>query len=383
MIRSEPKGAEVFLNGKPSGKTPSNIRFLPPGVYDVKLQKNGYATWEKQLSVIARQVTLAHPENERIPLFLAEPPEKNLTDDALGFWYGNQKIWSWNATSTIKVTNLGTGQTANTAIPYRSGAEIEISPEGKWIFARSDDDIAYAYNLDSRKKIAMPSKLGNIVKIEALDDKFFILTKQRDFFEFDAQTASLSARKTGISAFSLDSDYIYYYENSIVYRAKTSSSTPELISASLPKSGDVRIIPAGARGIFVLSERKLYQANGAPKLLSANATDARWYEEGKILIFSESNSIWSYSPENDQTPRLITRSGTQLKYPQLSWNIRQIFYQEDGKIKTVELSGQVNRAIQTIFDRDGEKSSRFFVNPAGDTIYARTENGLILELKIR
>jgi len=49
MITSEPPGALVFLNDQEVGRTPLEVPFTWYGVYDVKLEQEGYQTLLTQL----------------------------------------------------------------------------------------------------------------------------------------------------------------------------------------------------------------------------------------------------------------------------------------------------------------------------------------------
>ncbi len=52
---SEPAGAEVFVNGKFVGSTPSSIS-LAPGEYSVEVRKRGYETWEREVTITGGDV---------------------------------------------------------------------------------------------------------------------------------------------------------------------------------------------------------------------------------------------------------------------------------------------------------------------------------------
>ena len=56
VANSDPKGAEVVVNGKLTTATDDTLN-LTPGTYDVEIRKNGYADWKKQLQVKAELVT--------------------------------------------------------------------------------------------------------------------------------------------------------------------------------------------------------------------------------------------------------------------------------------------------------------------------------------
>ena len=57
VANSTPQGASVFLNDRLMSATDTTIGFLDPGIYKVKIQKEGYFPWEKEVFVRADLVT--------------------------------------------------------------------------------------------------------------------------------------------------------------------------------------------------------------------------------------------------------------------------------------------------------------------------------------
>ena len=51
VASSTPTGASVYLNDRLTSATNTNIAFLDPGIYKVRIQKDGYSTWEKEVLV--------------------------------------------------------------------------------------------------------------------------------------------------------------------------------------------------------------------------------------------------------------------------------------------------------------------------------------------
>jgi hypothetical protein len=56
-IASSPVGAEIEIDGKFVGNTPSSIQ-LTPGEYDVSVKKSGYAGWQRKVKVTGGDVNL-------------------------------------------------------------------------------------------------------------------------------------------------------------------------------------------------------------------------------------------------------------------------------------------------------------------------------------
>jgi dipeptidyl aminopeptidase/acylaminoacyl peptidase len=70
---SEPKGAQVFINGRLTSATNTTIS-LSPGDYDIKIQKDGFISWEKPLKIQKELVTEAN-----VVLFPSVPDLRPLT----------------------------------------------------------------------------------------------------------------------------------------------------------------------------------------------------------------------------------------------------------------------------------------------------------------
>jgi hypothetical protein len=64
-VSSTPVGADIELDGKFVGSTPSTLSVLP-GEHTVKLTKNGYVSWERKTSVTTGNIRIA-PELDAVP----------------------------------------------------------------------------------------------------------------------------------------------------------------------------------------------------------------------------------------------------------------------------------------------------------------------------
>ena len=50
IIDAHPEAAEIFVNGKAKGRTSQRL-FLPEGKYEIKLQREGYRTWQHNITL--------------------------------------------------------------------------------------------------------------------------------------------------------------------------------------------------------------------------------------------------------------------------------------------------------------------------------------------
>ena len=84
-----PTRAEVLVNEKSIGKTARVLgttltKDLSPGVYSVRVQKQGYHSWEKRLEIFPKQVT----EVKHITLLPDNPAFVVLQDNVEAIWFG-------------------------------------------------------------------------------------------------------------------------------------------------------------------------------------------------------------------------------------------------------------------------------------------------------
>jgi hypothetical protein len=66
ILRSDPEGARVYIDGEPKGKTPADVPFVFYGTREILLRKRGYQT-------VKREVDLEAPFHAWFPLdFICE-----------------------------------------------------------------------------------------------------------------------------------------------------------------------------------------------------------------------------------------------------------------------------------------------------------------------
>jgi len=73
-VTSIPSGAIIYLNGKLQTASGSTINDLDPGNYHLKVTKEGFSSWEKEVTVQSEQVTLLN-----VTLFPSAPDLKPMT----------------------------------------------------------------------------------------------------------------------------------------------------------------------------------------------------------------------------------------------------------------------------------------------------------------
>src|SRR3989344_3549248 len=93
VANSIPTGAQVYLDDRLTSATDTNIAFLEPKVYRLKIEKDGYTTWEKDIEVKADlaveiKALLFPTAPEMKPLTISGAANPTLSPDGEKIVYG-------------------------------------------------------------------------------------------------------------------------------------------------------------------------------------------------------------------------------------------------------------------------------------------------------
>jgi dipeptidyl aminopeptidase/acylaminoacyl peptidase len=56
-ITSIPDGATIYINDEEKGGTDTSVQNLEPGKYEIRLVKEGYSSWEKEIEIVKEKIT--------------------------------------------------------------------------------------------------------------------------------------------------------------------------------------------------------------------------------------------------------------------------------------------------------------------------------------
>lgn len=164
VIKSEPDGASVYINGELKGATNANLS-LSPATYDVEVKKEGFFSWSKRIQIEKEIVTQA-----TVSLFKNAPSLTPIT-----FSGANNPVASTDGTKVVfsDKTGLWTTETYNLPIGFTnspkkvtdgdmSKATYEFSPDGRQILLKISNGV---YLIDSGS-FTSQNELVNIASTE-------------------------------------------------------------------------------------------------------------------------------------------------------------------------------------------------------------------------
>lgn len=204
--KSQPEGANVYLDGKLVTATNNSISGVDLGKHKLKITKNGYVTWEKEIEVFPELVTditamliSQTPRIEPLTNTGARKPTLSYSLEKLAFFSKDPEapgVWivsfrdqglsffANSAKNAVKDTNF---------VKYSDGKNITWSPDEDELLIESSDSKFYLVNLNNNnvspvvnpnetkdiwnKKI-QKKRLDFIAKIEIPEDRVKIASAE-------------------------------------------------------------------------------------------------------------------------------------------------------------------------------------------------------------
>ena len=145
VASSIPTGAQVYLDDSLTSATNTNIGFLEPKTYKVKIEKDGYTTWEKEVEVkadLATEIkTLLFPLAPQIkPLTSTGAASPSLSPDSSKIVYGTS-----GERGGVYLLLMG-----QTPLPFRQDTRLLAKNQGSFDFSKA----TYHWGPDSKQIIA-------------------------------------------------------------------------------------------------------------------------------------------------------------------------------------------------------------------------------------
>ncbi len=341
VVKTEPTKAKIFINDEESNSTtPANIRFLLPDDYNIRIEKEGYQSWTKRLSVKSQLVTWTNLNREFITLFFTNAKQEYSVAVKAASISRNADEIIYVSPSEVGDVNIKDGD-FNTIVKANDikfpllSSSIEI----KW------HDASKTISLLANKNILnlLEKQISSIQHIETngeeivgeISNNLYLVTSN-GLVEID----------TAISDFTMDNDDIWYIQGQSLKHFNLNSSKSELITSILPLATKNKIIRTNNQ-IYLILDSGLYLFNGNLEKIYSNVNYASW-EDGQLL-YANDNEIYLYQP-NTKDSTLILRSLTAIQNPIMNSQTGFVFYQNEGKIKAIELDGRDHRNIFTIAD---------------------------------
>lgn len=370
-----PKQVEVHLDGKLSKKTDfffssTLIENLLPKNYNIKVQKQGYYTWEKNLEVKEKQVA----EARSIVLLPKDPEFQLLTTGVENIWFSEDKsktiikereknIW------TLKLYNLEKNvksQLIKETDTYKTGADL--------IDLQFTNNDKLMLQIENKEQISYFE-----LKIDSIPP---LLTKVK---------APQPLIEDALSYESFN-EAIYYLDSSgDLYKTDTSLTNNEKITSQAfdIKQETKYKLHVFEKAIFLQEGKTIYLFDQEKKIFEKFSENINYIkispDKRKLVYFSDSEIKILFLEEQNFQPRF--NKGENMFLMRLSESMNDIFWLNpdylilitDNMLKIVEID---NRDRVNIIDIVTVKNPEIFLNRKTKKLYLLDRGNLFVSERI-
>jgi len=310
VATSNPDGASVFINGHLTTATNNTIN-LAPGQYSVKITKEGYFPWQKEITVQQEVVSKADsllfpttPKLESITTLGALHPVIDPSLTKIAFVVASQSaqkngvyVYDMGNRSLLTLTG-GATQIADDTTALFSQATLSWSPDSKQLLATIAGSLKpTTYLLDATGFNATPQDVTET--LSSVQDNWDTLAKQ-------ALTAQLNTLKPSLKAFAITNMNDMFWSpdgTKILYTASTSATMPQYIKPALigaNSTPESRNLEPGNTYVYDTKEDKNFLIATADV---APSEKIMWFPDSKhlIVVANKMIDIREYDGQNNTT----------------------------------------------------------------------------------
>jgi|GEM_PF-1680859 len=429
IVKTEPKKSDIYINGEILknnllGDLFSDyvkIENLNPETYNIKIEKNNYFTWEKNIEVKGGYITKL-----KNVVLLKNNYEKKILLNGIVTGAEPNNIWASNNKNKIAYQKISNGKLNVFIFDLESEKQKMITDyilppkeyenyyfdniiwsddDQKIILKASgaNDDNKYSWYLIDLENSNKTYKLNNIFgqKKEIRNkwnfhfDKSLFYLKNNALYKLACDKLVSKKFLENISSFSIIGDDIYYFEtnDNTLYltnyikpdAAKNILTMPDNFNSNLPS----KIIKSGKNTYLVLSDSgNLYFVNENNKITFINSfvKNAYFSNEDKRVVYSNDREIWVYyigekisqPSKKEHTNELVTRYSGTISNIFLYKDNEHLFYKEGDVFKFIELD---NRDKINIFDILKLENNDIFYSRNSNSIYY-TKNNKLMQIEL-
>lgn len=292
-VTSEPKGAPVFVNDKLKTATDDALS-LPPGDYLIKITKEGFFPWQKNLKIekelVVKTEAFLFPQVPDLkPLTFSEAKNPQISPDGSRLLYltplpdPEAGLWTIDLTDFIFSLGRSPKQIGKSTSLFDFGkAKISWSPDSRQIlveFVQSQTK----YLLDPGQYnpagalVNIAESLPTVQKRWQTEEK---LKEEARLKKLPEKLIEILDQKTNGLVFSPDN-------TKILYTATASAEIPEKLIPPLPATStqkENRKLEPGKRYVYDVKEDKNF-------LVPASAKEVNWFTTSRHLYWTQENKV--------------------------------------------------------------------------------------------
>ncbi|MCK5084811.1 MAG: hypothetical protein KAQ64_04115 [Candidatus Pacebacteria bacterium] len=405
IIKTDPEKTDIYKNDLlyKNNKTIVNlfsdfvkIDNLKIGEYNIKVKKEEYFDWEKNINVKGGTVT----ELKNIVL-LKKSYNKNIILSKMGINPSENNIWANDKKDKIAYKKESEKMLSLAIFNLNKNEEKLIANFNKAPFNQMQkgyclDDVIFSED-DTKVILKIVTENKNIWYLIDMNNKnriydltvilngneeiknrwnFFFgkslfYIKNDILYKFDYSEMYSKKILENVSSFLVQNDHVYFFnlDDSELYSSDINNLSDTRSIIAMPEDFDskllAKITKTGRNTYLILSSSgKLYFINDRNEvnLINSSVKKANFSNNGKRIVYSNDHEIWIYyikekisqPTKKELTNELITRFSGNISSIFLYKDEEHLFYKEGGVFKFLELDDRDKRNIFEIMKIDND-----------------------------
>ncbi len=384
VLRTVPKNVNVFVDEKfKKNKTPLDISLFP-GTYTLKVEKDGFITWQKTANVEAGLVTwfdyvFLVPKDKKIDSVTTAGIKNFLISkdfSKVAFIDLKNNVWTADiATNRQKKLYSPKQETENVDI-------LDLSSDGKNLLIATATKEEKNYKLVSENEEATLNKLpGETTQIAFslnANDRFYAVSDSNLYLITRGETAKL---ESGVLTLAQSPGNLYFVKTTglknEIWKASFDFKTKDKLGEE--SLGKVSLYPGENRLVYTVGEDKeLFSLeSGLKEKINSKVEDAWWSKDDKRLAYRTSKELYIYTFKSDDPRELknmiTTRLSTNIDKAYWFYDSKHLVFREDSKINLIDFDGTYS---VTLTDKAAPINSFITTKLGKSLIFAQEENGI-------
>lgn len=296
VMTSTPNGARAYINDNLTTATDDTLN-LPPGEYDIRIEKDGYYPWKKHVTLKNEAVTKTDavlfpttPKLEATTFLGAQNPILDGSGSFIAYKVSsssakNNGIYILSINRPFLSLGSSSRQLASDTTDTFSKADVQFSPDGLEV-------LATIKTLNSNRIYLLRTDTSNdnpqnvTFTVDQVRLQWDELKKQQE--EKLAKSLPQKSRAFILSNFS--NMKVSPEGDKILYIASESAQMPQFIMPSLPSTNstpEIRNLQKGSAYVYQIKEDKNYLFYSVEKTLP----NLLWYPSSSHIVFIEGKRI--------------------------------------------------------------------------------------------
>ncbi len=383
-IRTDPKNADIYLNGKLKSKTSGDIKFLLPGEYEVTFKKQGYNDWTKRLVIQQSQVTWASPYLNKTYLLLKNPGSKIFDNSVLDFYNQNGQLTYLTADKLVRASASDINQKQTYQLPKPVNKILAVDTNGSnfilaYNTASSSKKTILNFNFANGQFTDISELFGKPSDFQFSANGQLFANDSDDLYQIDVNAKSKTLIADSVNAFYFQANDLYATQkistSTELWISQTPYTQPQILIDSVPNFSSGNLFVTFEKQVLLLADGNLYLANSSMQKIADGVNKFSFDSRNSIFSILHYGEL-DYYGSLGQSLNFITRSSHPLDNLDVKSEIGYAFFSSGNEIDAIELDTHDSQNQYTLYT--GQALQKFIVD--------ETDNNIIIldggELKI-